>query len=177
MLHCHILNSLSLISLSLSQWILTMSNKKSGTSVSTKKYQVDRILKRRETTDGVKFLVKWTGLPPENATWESQTTLLLDCPSVVCHFLSSVVKREASEELYKVYLYTVDIPANLKVMDDALYNESEYLCGTTVYHRVYISSKRKSPYFYRFLIEKTLRPPAVVQNIIYSFLMELNVMI
>ena len=147
---------LSLISLSLSQWILTMSNKKSGASVSskksgasvsTKKYPVDRILKRRETTDGVQFLVKWTGSPPENATWESEDTLLSDCPSVVCHFLSSTIRVDTSKESYKVYLYTVDIPANLKVMDNALYNESEYLYGTAMYQRVYISSKEKIAIF------------------------------
>ena len=103
----------------------SVSTKKSGASVSTKKYPVDRILKRRETTDGVQFLVKWTGSPPENATWESEDTLLSDCPSVVCHFLSSTIRVDTSKESYKVYLYTVDIPANLKVMDNALYNESE----------------------------------------------------
>ena len=124
-----------------------MSSKKSGAS--TKKYRVDRILKRKETTNGVKFLVKWEGLPSEEATWESQDNLLVDCPTVVAHFLTAVTRRDTSEELYKAYLYTVDIPANQKV-DKVLYNKSEYLCGAAMYRRVYINSKEKFTIFLQF---------------------------
>ena len=49
-------------------------------------YHVEQILKKRKHYNKFQYLVKWTGYPISEASWESATKMRADIPELVAEF-------------------------------------------------------------------------------------------
>lgn len=66
-------------------------NKKKSYDATNHEYEVESILKHKDTKNGRKYLIRWKGYDSDDDTWESEANL--NCPQILSRYIQSVAAK------------------------------------------------------------------------------------
>jgi hypothetical protein len=63
------------------------------------KFEVEKLLRKRNFRSKIEYLVKWKGYPNHESTWEPESTLISDCPVLINEFNSNAKSANQKEKM------------------------------------------------------------------------------